>query len=464
MLNVLVCYLFVVQAPAGVSEVPFALRMALQCRRDIGTLDIRWRSLEHREGQPPRRDWRAASLSGPIERLHHSRLAWNGDFAYEDLGDSEGVYQYDEQGLPVCVTSRGCLVGKSGDVWDYARGTAAASFWKNKNVEEWRHFCPLKDIRALGLVAHLKSYERLETDDVLKLGRGDSLFEEEVLADGIHRVSRVENATGQRMIWYINPEKGWNPERVLVENSLGNELVRVEVVLEQYGEVWFPRSCSTYGLGTLRRHVEIERATFNDPGMKKLLPAVIGLEPGVLVSPQNGSLPAAPPPGGHVWDGQKPVSYKEWWAAVKKGKRMGPTMEYLWREGSDHIFPQQGNLRPRLDDLSDWERYVLHFIRNYNLNKEQSEKAWKIHRHCKERADEYLRKKTEIIDRLEKDLRQNPADPGLLKKRAALRQPIDDIFKKELVPRLERIPTPAQRQRAASQPAASRPSVMPGTP
>jgi hypothetical protein len=112
----------------------------------------------------------------------------------------------------------------------------------------------------------------------------------------------------------------------------------------------------------------------------------------------------------------------------------------------------------RIRDLSEWERYVRDFIRKYTLDADQTERAWKVYRGCKERADQYLARKTEEIARLDAELRKAPGDQELRRKRAALREPLDQIFERELRPGLERIPTAHQREQAKARAAASQPA------
>jgi hypothetical protein len=303
--TLLACFLTCAQSSEAL---PLALRMAEKARRDIGAADIRWRTVQYRYEDDPVWNPRSPSRSGPIERLHHSQVAWNSDFAYEDLGDPAGVYQYNEQGEPDITSSDGILVLKNGDIWNYLRGAASASYYKGESAGDYRP--PLLDFRIVGLDTVLKYRQRLGADDVLRVGTGAPTFGEELLGDGTYRVSRRDSRAESR-VWYINPAKGWNPERIVVEDSEGRELVRAEVVLQKYGDVWFPKACSTYASGRLIRYVEIQQATFNDPGLKQLSPATIGIERGVWVLPQRGALADGPHGNDWYWDGEKPIDHAE---------------------------------------------------------------------------------------------------------------------------------------------------------
>lgn len=101
---------------------------------------------------------------------------------------------------------------------------------------------------------------------------------------------------------------------------------------------------------------------------------------------------------------------------------------------------------------SEWERYVQEFIRKYALDDGQQQAAMKILRDCQDQANRYYQaRKTQIEEA--GTAAANPAKPG--EKTAAnkldqakLLEPISRIFEKQLKPRLEKIPTRAQRQAA----------------
>jgi len=106
---------------------------------------------------------------------------------------------------------------------------------------------------------------------------------------------------------------------------------------------------------------------------------------------------------------------------------------------------------------SEWEAYTRQFIRTYRLDDEQAQRASSILRDCQERANAYL---SAHKDQLEQ-LRQRVAltvdgDPrqrldvlnALGRERSELLRPLDEIFAKQLKPRLEKLPTSAQRRAA----------------
>jgi hypothetical protein len=93
------------------------------------------------------------------------------------------------------------------------------------------------------------------------------------------------------------------------------------------------------------------------------------------------------------------------------------------------------------------------------LDDAQATRAWSIYRDCRDVGNQYLRKRKEEFDELEKGreaLKFTPsADQSakLAARAAELRRPIQEIFDEQLVPRLGRLLT--RGQRAVSQPASA---------
>jgi hypothetical protein len=115
---------------------------------------------------------------------------------------------------------------------------------------------------------------------------------------------------------------------------------------------------------------------------------------------------------------------------------------------------------------SQWEKYVREFIEKYKLNDEQSQKAHAVLEDCQAQRDRYLRGRTEQLEKLDhqveelkksKDKNKSNNLTQLADKRKKLMAPIDEIFTQQLKPRLERLPTRAQR-RAAEVAAAKKPA------
>lgn len=125
---------------------------------------------------------------------------------------------------------------------------------------------------------------------------------------------------------------------------------------------------------------------------------------------------------------------------------------------------------------SEWDKYVQDFIAKYGLDESQKQKAEVILADCKEQAGRYMNGKKSDIERLEareKELQGSKekskaadlAEIGKLKQK--LREPIKQIFERQLKPRLDKLPTRTQRKDAEAaeaknkHPVASRPASRP---
>lgn len=126
-------------------------------------------------------------------------------------------------------------------------------------------------------------------------------------------------------------------------------------------------------------------------------------------------------------------------------------------------------------DESEWEAYVRQFIEKYKLNDEQQQKALAILADCQKTAERYRLGKQSTLDQIEaqeaqlrekvksgdnKDAKNravvNKELGELSKKKDDLLEPISRIFDKQLKPRLERLPTRAQRRDANAADAAQK--------
>lgn len=117
-----------------------------------------------------------------------------------------------------------------------------------------------------------------------------------------------------------------------------------------------------------------------------------------------------------------------------------------------------------------WDKYVADFIVRYTLDEEQQQKAHTILDNCKAQASRYLRGKESLMTQLDAQLEEAKkstdkekasAISSIQKKRSDLEAPVNDIFEKSLKPRLEKLPTRAQRK-AEEQAAAEKKSPRGG--
>ncbi len=109
------------------------------------------------------------------------------------------------------------------------------------------------------------------------------------------------------------------------------------------------------------------------------------------------------------------------------------------------------------DHVGAWEKYVEDFIARYQLDDAQQQQARSILDDCKQRADQYLQSKKSTMERIDADLgklkaskdksdgkRRTSQISKLTEQQQKLRAPVDEIFEKQLKPRLDRIPTRSQ--------------------
>jgi hypothetical protein len=122
--------------------------------------------------------------------------------------------------------------------------------------------------------------------------------------------------------------------------------------------------------------------------------------------------------------------------------------------------PQRGSGTAKPDQpkfISEWEKYVRAFIEKYQLDDEQAQKANAVLEDCKSQAHRYLRGRKVQIEQLDQQIAElklakvkdkSKRLSELNGQRSKLMEPIDRIFDNQLKPRLERLPTRAQRRAA----------------
>jgi len=110
-----------------------------------------------------------------------------------------------------------------------------------------------------------------------------------------------------------------------------------------------------------------------------------------------------------------------------------------------------------VDPLSQWEAYVRDFIQRYQLDEAQTARANAILKECQEAANRLIERRKAEFERIDKQLQELSQSPSpdkikqlteLNERRNKLLEPINEIFEKQLKPRLEKLPTRAQKQAA----------------
>ncbi len=226
-----------------------------------------------------------------------------------------------------------------------------------------------------------------------------------------------------------------------------------------------------------------------EPGVKPTPPAV-AMGPGVQ-APSNPtpaqSTPAGttakPTPTGQPGKAQTATvertpsgSQDEAMAKLRqmrnKGDASPPPANPRGGQGRSHAAGRTEPAQGSTDFESQWEAYVREFIQRYQLNDEQAQRAQSILKDCQEQGNSYMAKRKADLEELDKKVQTlteaNKAKElgELNQRRAKLLEPIGRIFEQQLKPRLEKLPTPAQKQAAekAGRPPAGPPGGPPGGP
>ncbi|HUU97428.1 MAG TPA: hypothetical protein VM487_16960, partial [Phycisphaerae bacterium] len=305
-------------------------------------------------------------------------------------------------------------------------------------------------------------------------------------------VVRVRSDNFTKSYW-LDPARGWSPVRVRQDNEDGF-WTESRSTLELMDGVWFPRTVhyfsSNHCDGEVPREAyEVDGAEFNRPDHPTTFtPADIGIDVGMLVTDPDRRIGGVGPSSIGQWDGVRVISPEEYSKRRVAGEiREGPQYNALVeRRLRKSLAPPASPLAgtgglPSTKDRatesdaspargtkgviaeaewkveSQWEAYTRRFIEKYGLNAEQATKACAILKDCQARANQYLRKREPDLKKLEKDAealkqadRKDSAErlQKLKQRRGEVIKPLDDIFEKQLKPRLEKLPTSAQRRAA----------------
>jgi hypothetical protein len=439
------------------SEKPSALEALEQSRRSLQSGTIAWRVVP--EGDEAR------ALS------YVSRYARNGDMIFEHRGDKDGWTVFEP------ATGRGVqkypllyMVNADG-YWEHQETTPLCMLWKRDGSPN-PYADRVKDILAVGVHPTDASLRSDVGFDAVWEGMPGVINEtvewKQTSADGKFLV-RAQLDSGMTITWRIDPERGWNAEHIAAEDKEGRATHEVVCSLRQYGDLWLPERTTYLRNGETVEVVEIVSAALNqrdDPAAFR--GADLGLEPGTNIALQNEPMEVGKPA---VWNGEAVSDWDGWIADVRAGRRQwGPMFQRMNREGrwdSPHSTDKERLQREMatLELATEaslrsheglWLRYVRDFIKRYQLNEEQSQKAMAILRDSQEHAARMLERVrpqlTVLSQQLEEARRVSDNDRirELVARVGELRKPIDSVFEKELKPRLEKLPTRAQR-RAAEQ-------------
>jgi len=443
----IVCWLALEQQ---VPEVPSAL-LAMQRARETLTGRIKWHVL------PEGDESRALSFV--------SRYARNGDMIFENRGDPEGwtvgkLLKYPQ-----------IYLRNSDGYWRHQETALSCMWWKELGpISGWR--TNVRDVRCVGVFPASASLRCDYGFGLIWNNPNHKVVSWEQRRSGDVYVVTAQCDTGAELTWYINPDKGWNAERITCEMNARRE--EAICTLRRYGDTWLPETTGYCRDGKLIDVVRIRSAAVNRPDdPARLTLADMGVEPGSEILPQDpdAQMEKVMRADGLRWNGEAVCRGKEWYADVEAGRRQwGPTWQRLNR-GEEFYSPYETDemraerqlqatklkLKHALEQHEYlWLSYVRDFIARYELDEQQEARAMRILADCRERAERVLKRARPELLALEAQLQEAAAQRRQeeLEKLTArideLKSPINRIFRDQLVPRLERIPTEAQREAAAA--------------
>jgi len=418
--------------------------------------------------------FRAQERESAKTKFNTNQFAPNGDLCIY-RGDVEGVIWRTGDGQVSRPRSKPVAVLQAnGEYWFHDGSSLQVTLWEEEGTGPGKEL----KMRALGL-SFRNSYDEV----------GETLWRDKSRNEPSARTYREYERDGfqvveadtdyGRITWWIDAERGWNPVRVTFEKD-GSLLAESRTTLKNYDGVWYPASVAFFGGPNGYKNgaepyevITVHQAEFNAPDQPMVLtPTDIGVEAGMVVERIDAS-------DRHVldmWDGQKAVSQEEYDLRASRGEvQTGPTTlrERARLEAAEAMkaagqmsrvvsaASQSVDLTQRKHLESEWEAYTRRFVEMYRLNDDQSQKAWSVLKQCQERANQYIAKNRAEFEKLEQrigklrgsqDAKEREALPALEMRYASLLEPIHQILEDQLKPRLEKLPTRAQRQ-AATQPA-----------
>lgn len=427
-----------------------------ESRRSIVTADIQWRS-----SLPARR--------APVQR-YATRIAGD-DVLWTNYGDENGVRSFEVVGDDIRpkISEPGNVLFNGEDAWTYDDKDLMAYIYSKSTEPD------AIDVRSIGLWPGgmiLKDWTKY-------LDRKSSAgcipeFRREPAAHGAVVSMRYPEHPDEITRWTLDARFGYQPTRC--EVALDGKVIRwvdVDYAAAGDGEFFVRRAESYDADGTLYSRVEVDSALINDPSQPvSLSPADLGIGNGFNVVFRPGHpLHDAAHPQVILCDGQF-LAVEEY---LERQRTIGvepcPMVAQEFPELLKQyhaILERNGAPETRLSASQpskgaapgEWERFTLDFIARYHLDDDQRQKAMTILAECQQRGWRHvarIRPAMEALDRRAAGARGESAASGhklspsdLARERGKLLKPLDDIFQKELKPRLETLPTRAQRAAAST--------------
>ncbi|MFQ5807531.1 MAG: hypothetical protein ACE5I3_13880, partial [Phycisphaerae bacterium] len=454
------------QSATVAEERPDALRELEAYRAALRTAHIEWSIVDH-----------TAKFYRAETRFKTSKFAGD-DIIIIERGDENGV---------VLRTIDGKVAEVGGTEPAYSFQTDGQGWHRMGDPLQRLNVYPRRprvrdDLRALGAAAALV---RWDIHDVIWRDPAPNpiAWKYHEWREGDLHVVRVRNSYGTKRFW-LDPQRAWSPVRVRYQRDDG-VWFESRSTLKKFDAVWFPETVlmftSRYKEG--REPAQIVRvysATFNRPEHpQRLTPADIGVQVGmdVVVYDEDMSWNVG------KWDGEKVVSFEEFAKRLHAGElKEGPNfIRAAVKASAKQAKERQAAQGPQVAGTpgwatpltaegarkalllspkqleSFWEAYTTAFIKKYKLNEEQTQKALSILKHCQQQAHGHVHRHKSEFDRLDERIKalrklkgpeRSKAEAQIRRDRETLLKPLDDIFEQQLKPRLDKLPTRAQRKDA----------------
>lgn len=438
----------------ALQPLPPALKRFIEARSQIRYADMLWT-----RARPGRTDALAETVI--------CSLVADGEYAAMLLGGVQGVTGTDPQGRPVRDRPQGLLRERDG-VWQTTMNQIEANRWPGGDAP-----VPVADLRTTGMTPYvtIAGPPSQVIPRIVRRYLGGAEFTQQ-REDSVYRVVARSIDRDARIVWYIDPAVGWNATRVELWSARQRRLA-VESQYERTGDVFLPVSVAFYNAeGDVYCLDTVHEAEVNTDDLPRdLVPEHIGIEPGmtVYVFSKDGTAERLIYAGDH-----KLLPPDEFWRREAKGELRAGAKVAAARRGEPiatrvpdpkDVYRKILRLRQqrrKRADADPWLVYTQQFIERYRLDAEQRQKAMQILHECQLERDHYLRGRQRDIQALETALKQ--AQSAQQKQQLAsqlqrLREPVVRIFERRLKPRLNRIPTRAQRRAAGPLDVATRPSA-----
>ncbi|MGE0479300.1 MAG: hypothetical protein AB7Q17_02390 [Phycisphaerae bacterium] len=369
---------------------------------------------------------------------------------------------------------------RDGEVWTHQEEDPIAEYLRTDGYV-W-------DARMIGLSASRHTGNDIHRTVLGLTDRAEPPRKYSVRTEGNLRVVTAEREN-ERIEWWLHPKCGFQPVRVAYyDNDRLSRETRSD--LYEMDGYWFPRAVheynSRYRDGTEPAYsITVASAEFNHPDHpREFTPADIGIgvdTTHVMLKDLAGRVLEI-----GVYNGDGFRTHDE--RAVERGIVPASATQPAVSASGTHAQSPRASTPARLTLPaweSAWRKYTREFIERCQLTDDQAQKAWSICADCEKRAQAYVERhkaKFDDLDRRAAALRTTtspaaettaarpnasasaekasgaaggPLDTATRQKlaadRARLLEPINEIFERQLKPRLDALLTRAQR--AATQPA-----------